>query len=320
MSTVRRALKYAGSAVVLLVVLVVLAYLLGVLGLPTVTGVENRFGAVNETSTEVVTDLHVNNPNPIGIRLGDTAVDYTVAMNEVEMARGHRTGLDLQTGDSTLHFRTYLQNDRIPDWWYTHVRGGEVTELVVDARLTGGYLFGRSVGLETNETIRTDLLGEFDTNETRSIDAGLPLVSDPVLYVNETVARYGDPLTRTRTPIETAFTVYNPKPFPYRVTEIGYEVRMNDVVVGTGGTDRAYTILPGTPETLRATTTIDNENLDEWWVTHVRNDQVTEVVVDFYIVVQPDIAGRELPPIRIDVDAFDYSTTIETDVFGTDSG
>ena len=319
MVSLRGGLKYAGITVAVLVALLMVAYLLGFLGVPSVTGVENRFGAVNSTDTVIETDLAVHNPNPIGIRLGDTTVNYTVSMNEVAMAQGRKTGLNLGTGDSTLQFRTVLDNERIPDWWYTHVTRGEVTEVLIDADLTAGFLFGQTFAFQTNETIRTDILGGFDSNETRPIDANAPLISDPVLYLNETAARYGADVTRSQTPIETTFTVYNPKPFPYSVSRIGYDIRMNDVVVGTGETDRGYTLRPRTPETLRATTVIDNENLDEWWVTHVENDQVTELTVDFYIVVQPDVAGRELPAIRIDVDTFDYTTTIETDVFGTKS-
>jgi LEA14-like dessication related protein len=312
----RQGLKYAGIALVVLVVLLVLAYLLGIIGVPSVTGVENAFGPVNSTDTVVETELGVHNPNPLGITLGGTTVNYTVFMNEVTMAHGRKAGLSLGSGDGTLNFTTYLQNERIPDWWYTHVKRGEVTEVLIDADLSVGLLFGATFDFESNQTIRTDILSGFNTSETRPIDAGAPLVSDPVLYLNSTSGWYGDDLTRERTPIETGFTVYNPKPWPYTITEIGYEIRMNDVTVGTGATDQPYTITPKSNETLRATTAIRNDRLDEWWVSHLQRNQVTNLTVDFYVMVQPEIVGQSADPIRLDVDQFDYSTVIETDMFG----
>ncbi len=316
MVTLRQGLTYAGIAVVALVVLLVVLYLLGIIGVPSVTGVENRFGPVNSTDTVVETDLGVHNQNPIGITLGDTTINYTVFMNEVTMAQGRKNGLSIGSGESTLEFTTYLKNQRIPDWWYTHVRSGEVTEVLIDADLSVGLLFGSTFDFEANETVRTDILGGFNTSETRSIDAGSPLVSDPVLYLNRTAGWYGDNLTRERTPIETAFRVYNPKPWPYTVTEIGYEIRMNDVAVGAGSTERPYTIAPKDDQTLRATTVIRNDRLDDWWVSHLQRNQVTDLTVDFYVVVQPELPGQEVEPVRLDVDQFDYSTVIETDIFG----
>jgi len=44
------------------------------------------------------------------------------------------------------------------------------------------------------------------------------------------------------------------------------------------------------------------------------------VDLDFYVVVDPDVGDLfpgEVAPIRVDTDAFDYRTTIETDIFGT---
>lgn len=315
----RRILKLLGIAIAGLLVLLVLAYLLGIIGVPTVEAVENRFGEVNETDTVVLTDLTVYNPNPIGITLGGTSINYTVFMNEVAMANGYRSGLGIGTGNTTLNFTTYLANERIPEWWYTHVTGGEVTDLVIDADVSVGLLFGQTFSFEQSDEIETDIIGGFNSTQTRPINASMPIVSDPVLYLNETVGTWGDNITRTRTPIETAFRVYNPKSYPYTVTEIGYTIEMNNVTVGNGSTQRAQTIPPKAASTLTATTTIQNQALDEWWVSHLQHDQVTELSIDFYVVVDPqtsDVLGQAIDPIRIDTDAFDYTTTIETDIFG----
>ena len=310
----RRALGRATSVLVVGTVVIAAvgtAYLLGAVGAPAVVAVENRFGEVTDETTVIETDLVVNNPNPVGVTLGGTTVDYTVRMNDVAMAGGRKEGLAVGRGNTTLPFTTRMRNDRIPAWWVTHVRNGETTTVVVDATVTASVLGNRSVSLARERAVETDLLGAFASEETRPVNADRPPVSDPVLYVNRTTAAWGT-VTDERTPIDTSFLVYNPKAVPYVVTEIGYTVRMNGITVGQGATDREYLLEGGTTENVSARTAIDNDRLDDWWVSHLRNDQVTELRIDFH-------ARLELPggaTVRVPLDALTYERTVETDVFG----
>ncbi|MEA5408811.1 LEA type 2 family protein [Haloarculaceae archaeon H-GB2-1] len=152
------------------------------------------------------------------------------------------------------------------------------------------------------------------------MNAGAPLVSDPVLYVNETRGSWGEDVTRQQTPIDVAFDVYNPKVYPYAVSEIGYTIRMNGIPVGNGTTEDPATLTPKETTTIETTTTIDNDRLDEWWVSHLQQNQVTHLEIDFYAVVDPKdaaVLGDSVEPFRIDLESVDYETTIETDIFGT---
>ncbi|MEA5387342.1 LEA type 2 family protein [Haloarculaceae archaeon H-GB11] len=152
------------------------------------------------------------------------------------------------------------------------------------------------------------------------MNAGAPLVSDPVLYVNETRGSWGEEVTRQQTPIDVAFDVYNPKVYPYAVSEIGYTIRMNGIPVGNGTTEDPATLTPKETTTIETTTTIDNDRLDEWWVSHLQQNQVTHLEIDFYAVVDPKdagVLGDSVEPFRIDLESVDYETTIETDIFGT---
>ena len=298
--------------VVVLIAAVGTAYVLGVVGTPSVVAVENRFGEVTNETTEVETDLVVDNPNPVGVTLGGTTVDYTVRMNGVAMANGTKEGLSVERGNSTLPFTTRMRNERIPDWWVTHVENGENTTVVVDATVTSSALGNRSAELQQEQHVETDLVGAFASDETRRVNASRPLVSDPVLYVNRTTAGWGH-VSGKRTPIDTSFLVYNPKAVPYAITEVGYTIAMNDIVVGEGSSDREYVIEGRTTENVSTTTAIRNERLDEWWVSHLRNDQITELRIDFYAEIELP-GGSE---IRVPLDALTYERTVETDIFGT---
>jgi len=122
-------------------------------------------------------------------------------------------------------------------------------------------------------------------------------------------------VSESETPIEMAFTVYNPNIEPYVVTEIGYDITMNGVEMGSGQTDEGYSIPSYSTETVEFTTALQNRHLDDWWVTHldeeVRGHQVTGLRIEFYAVIEFP-TGEEA---TIPLDALTYEETIETEIF-----
>lgn len=311
---VLRILKYLVITIVTLAVLVAIGFFLGIFGIPHLNSIDNQFGTVNETTTEIQTNVSINNPNPIGVSVGGVKINYTVNMNDIPMARGTKEGISIQTGNSSLRFDTYLDNTKIPQWWYTHIANGEQTTVNLDARVSHSLIGGTS--FNQNQSIQTDILSSFDSTETREIDANNGIVEDPVLYLNETEGAYGSDISPEQTPINLDFTVYNPKSYPYTITEVGYTIEMNGIQVGQGSTDSAKTLEPKTESVLTAETVIENAKLDQWWVSHLENDEVTDLYIDFYVEVKPaGIAGAT--PFKIDSDELDYRTTIETNILGS---
>ena len=288
------------------------AFAAGFLGVPAVESVDNRFGDVNESVSEVETTLTIDNPNPVGANLGGVRVNYSVAMNDVTMATGEKRGVSVGTGTSTTNLTTDLQNDRIPAWWVSHVNNGESSDLAVDATVTSSTL-GRSVSFQpANRDVDTDILGQFNSSEAQDVDADAPLVSDPVLVIEERNASWGEATSR-ETPIDLTFDVHNPKASPVVVSSIGYDITMNEVDVGDGETAETVTIPGGETAEVAFPTTVRTQSLDDWWVSHLRNDQVTALTIDFYAEIQPPGSSES---IRVPLDGMTYEKTIETDLFG----
>jgi len=309
-------LRAAATVLLGLVVVGAGAFAAGVLGVPAVVDVDNEFGDVNESVTEVETALTVNNPNPVGARLGGVRVNYSVAMNDVTLADGEKRGVGVGAGNSTVNLTTDLRNDRIPAWWVTHVNGGESSRLAVDATVASSTL-GRSVSFRpANRAVDTDVLGQFNSSEDQDVDADAPLVSDPVLVVEERNASWGE-ATSEATPIDLTFRVHNPKAQPVVVSSVGYDIAMNDVDVGDGETEETVTIPGGETREVSFPTTVRTQALDDWWVSHLENDQVTKLTIDFYAELQPPGTDES---VRVPLDGLAYEKTIETDIFGNDGG
>lgn len=302
-------LRIAGALLLAALVALAGAYAAGVVGVPSVEAVDAEFGDVNETHTEVHAAVAVENPNPIG---ADVSARYAVAMNDVEVAAGE-DDLTLPAGRSTERVTVSLRNDRIPEWWATHVENGEETEVTIDATI-GSDALGLSTGRTEERTVETDLLATLESTETRPVNADLPGVDDPVLYVNRTEAEWGD-VDAEGTELELRAAVYNPQPFDVPVSELGYEIGLNGVVVGEGTTGDEYRLRAGEVTTVEATTRIENERLDEWWVTHVENDETSTLRVAFEARVP--LGGTT---VTVPLDALAREGTVETDVFGDGGG
>jgi LEA14-like dessication related protein len=284
----------------------------GVLGVPSVSGVDNRFAGVNDTTTTIESTIHVENPNPLGVTLGGVTLDYAAEMNEIRMAEGRKRGVAIRAGESNVTLTTHMKNEKIPAWWVSHVRGGEHTDLTVHARVrsrTAGQGFDAPT---ITRDVDTDVISQFNSTETRAIRSERPLAPDPIVYVNETSARWG-PVTDERTPIRIAFVVYNPNSAPIAVSELGYDVSMNAIAVGNGTTEREYVVPPKSTRTLRTTVYIENGNLDEWWVSHLERNQITDLRIDFHAKLDVGSGGT----VRVPLDPLTYERTIETDIFGT---
>lgn len=289
------------------------AWAVGIIGAPSVVGVDNAFGPVNESTTTIESEIKVNNPNPFGVRLGGLTIDYAIEMNDVRMATGGREGMGVNaSGNSTIPVTTMMNNDRIPPWWVSHIENDENTTLVVNASIHSDLL-GQEFKPQIERSVNTNIIGGFNSDEDRPIEADQPAAPDPVLWLNSTSGEWGDVSNET-TEIDSAFELYNPNPVPVAVSEIGYEIRMNNVTMGEGRTDSAVTITPGQMETVRATTALQNENLDEWWVSHLQKNQTTQLEVEFYARIDLSDFGGDT--VRIELDSIER--TIETDMFGNE--
>ncbi|SEH42354.1 LEA14-like dessication related protein [Halopenitus malekzadehii] len=304
-------IKLALVAVVGLGVVVGGGLAAGVIGAPSVTGVDNGFGTVTENTTEITTDIHVRNPNPIGVTAGGVTADYEIRLNDIPMANGTKEGVALDRGNDTIATTTAMNNSRIPDWWVSHLRNGEQTTLTVHADVHSSLL-GRSFEAPNVERgIDTSLIEAFNSTEDKPVNASSPVVPDPVVVIRETRGEWGS-ISESETEIRMAFDVYNPRSVPIAVSSIGYDIGMNGIEMGSGNTETSTVIPPRSEETINATFRLDNEHLDEWWVSHLQNDQVTTLTADFFLRIDLSEGGGETVEVPLDT----MTRTIETDIFG----
>ncbi|UPW01458.1 LEA type 2 family protein [Halorussus gelatinilyticus] len=254
---------------------------------PTVESVENEWGEISAERTGIDTTVVVNNPNGVGVP-GVVGVSYDVSMNDVQMASGKTGGVSLSPGRNELTLQTHIDNEKIPAWWASHINNGEKTTLSVDPSVKAAFL---SKGLPAqNRTFETDMLSSFESQSGQSVEVN----GQTVLAVEETDASWGR-ATRNETPLQFTGTVRNPNGAPVEFSKLGYEVSMNDVTVAEGTTGEPVEIAANSTDTIRINATLDNRKLDEWWVSHLRNDETTRLNVSVFAVAETDSGTERVP-------------------------
>jgi LEA14-like dessication related protein len=270
---------------------------------PTVESVENEWGEVTDERTGIDTHVAVNNPNGVGIP-GVASVSYDVAMNDVTVASGSSGGLSLSPGTNEVTLQTHIDNEKIPAWWATHVNNGEQTTVSVQPSIDAAFV---SKSLPSQDrTFETDILSSFNSDESRSMEVG----GRTLLTVEQTRASWGE-ATEEETPLRFSGTVSNPNDAPIVFSKIGYAVTMNDVTVAEGTTDEGVHIGAGATETIHVNSTFDNGKLDEWWVSHLRNDENTTLDVQMFAVVETDDGTQRVP-----LPFLSERVIFETDILG----
>ena len=339
-------LRRVGKAVALgssgLVLLVVLLFVLGVLGLPDTQLQDNRWGEVDEQEVEVITEVGVENPNPFGFG-GQADVTYDVALEGVPLAEGEGTDLGVDSGSNTLDFNTTLFAENLPPWWSSHLNSDEVSQLEADADadVSLGPLSG-SHSTTIEDEIDTDIEGALDESsdqfegEYSATDTGLAV--EPSVTVEDATTRWGE-VTNDTTEIVTTIRVRNDNAFPVPTPAFAGGVDMNgeslvawqagDVEIldaeGNQLVGDETVIGPESTEERTFVAEMNNQNVSVWFPTHVDSEQpasdpgaeFTEMVITLQLALEINGERFTIPPGGQAVACeFDLTTSIFVDQDG----
>lgn len=244
------------------------------LGKPKIKDISHNWGEVTQDTTEINTEVGVHNPNPVGLPFKQ--IRFDLYMNGIPMASGSsKKGLKIKADQTTtISLTSQLDNDKIPEWWVSHLRNDEVTEVKID----GGIVFDLKITeftypLEKTKKIKTNLLRPLNTEKDQELNVG------PISLTLKSLTSSWGQITEKTSYINHRAVIHNPNPYPIPVTRIDYTIRMNDIKVGKGTTHNPAVIEAKSDTTIPFTTKIDNNKLDEWWIRHIKNGEKTTLVL-----------------------------------------
>ncbi len=265
----------------LLVLLFVGILLLGCIGKPQIKGISSKWGKVTESTTQILTDVKIYNPNPFPIPIKNIVTN--IYMNGIKMGSGSalKAGIAPQS-TSTVVLSTIIDNNKIPEWWVSHIRNGERTTITIKGYFVLDLkLFSINLPFDYSNEIKTNILSSLSTNKPETISVG------PISLTIESINSYWGKVTENYTEIVSKVKIRNNALIPIPVTKFDYTIKMNGITIGEG-TNYVSTILqPRSTSTLILITKINNDKIPEWWVSHIRNGEKTvgEILIQPYIKV-----------------------------------
>lgn len=304
-------------------------------------GVEDAgdWGEVTSERTEIVTTLWVNNPNPIGLNMNEGfSTEYVIALNGVELATGQKESVSIENGNNTVELQSFVDNSELPTWWVQFVRANETVQLNVTGTATVPTPLGATdVSIPPVErtmlndsTPIVDSLssaaaateGTYTSNETvgTELGGGTAVVGVEVV---DAAARWGA-VNESTTVVLFDFTFHNPSetvPFPAVPDGMTISIDMNEVRMFEASEDEAQprdvgpdaVIQPGETRTVTIAVTMPNDKIDDWFTSHVRNEERSEVDARFRFVFEEPKTGTT---IRIPEDnPITYSCEMQTAIF-----
>lgn len=293
---------YAFAVLAVVSVLVLLSVSPGVLlDQLTISNIDSEFDEVAENGSRVHTTVFVANSNALWLPSMD--LQYSVALNDIHVLSGSKTGVRISSGRNTVETVATFDNTQIPEWWVSHVNNDEQTTMTTDATVVYGP-FEKELWSD-QQVIETDILGAFESNGSSTVR----IDQHNVLVIGNQTAEWGVADAET-TPIRLETRLENVHNRPIKLDGTYYEIRMNGVVVGSGETDAGLELGPGNSTTFEMTVVIETAAMREWWVSHLRNGESTTLEIAVFSVVEDDDGDRQRLPIAL----YEKQATLETDL------
>ncbi|WP_290902363.1 LEA type 2 family protein [Ferroglobus sp.] len=265
------------------------------LGKPEVLSYKSEWGEITESYSEIITKMDVKNPNPFSIPL--KAIDLTLYINNIELGKGRSIGDATLKPNAitTITISTKIDNSKIPEWWVSHIKNGEVSELLLKGNLIFNLIITEfKFPFEERDEIRTDILRGFKVDEKMNFG---PLAAN--VKINP---RWGEVKSDyTQIMLDTVID----SDVSFRLKGIKYEVLMNGIKIGEGYYDKDVEIGRNTKFTLELR--LDNDKLDDWWVSHLKNGERSEV--EIIVTGVFDLAGK-----TFEVDLIREKTSFRTEI------
>jgi LEA14-like dessication related protein len=273
---------------------------------PEVRETTSAFDNVSEDEADVQTRIVLNNPNTRAYP-GQFDLGVIVTLNGIEVANGAKRGVRIEPGRNELQTTARFDNTKIPAWWVTHINNGEQTAMETRARVRPyGLPLGPTITAQ-NRTITTDLLGPLGDEGRSTVRLG----DSDVLVVGNQRAQWREADEET-TPLEFSNDLENVHNRTVSLDGTDYVVQMNGVIVGQGETNDGITLEPGESSTLTVNAALDTPKMQEWWVTHLRNGESTDLTIEVFAVIDDGEERKRLP-----LTVFERRATFETDLLGT---
>jgi len=263
---------------------------------PRIEYVKNSWGEVNEEYTEMVTKVGVHNPLPVPLPVKDIKIE--IFMNGIKMGQGSAVKADIGANTiSDVVISTKIDNDKIVEWWVSHVKNNEVTNVDVKGKTILDILSITQFDypVEYSSKIKTQILDSMGFKNIKKFGG---------LLVEGVNAKWDD-VSKDHT--EMKVNVKFKTSSPIRIVKLRYYIELNGIKLADG-VDNVNKDLESS-KNVEFSVYIDNSKIPRWWVSHIKNGErsVGKIVIKPVV----EIAGSEYK-----IPLIEQSINLKTNMFG----
>lgn len=272
---------------------------------PRVEETTSEWGEVRDDETAIRTTADVVNDNDEEFSdLLTLDIQQQTTLAGLTVASGTEHVDQLPQGEGQIEVTTTKDHSVVPEWWAAHLNNGEVsetrTETTGEADVAVTTL---PLDLEDRQsTIETGLLADLNDDSTQR---------EGPLRIHSTEAVWDDP-TPEEGPIVVTADIENTSPLSsVTIRDVDYVVDINGIELADARAPEEHTLTPGERREVQFTIVLDNSKMEDWWPTHVRNDEGSEIGRDVTATIETD--GEEE---RRDLEFLSETVEVETDLLG----
>jgi LEA14-like dessication related protein len=283
-------------------------YATGVIQKPSY-GIQDKgdWGEIENNTVNVISSVYVYNPNSFGLNLSNVNASYSLKMNDVLLAEGSKAGISIpEEENKTINLVSRLKTEKVPEWWVSHLQNSESSEMKIPVKIDAG-LFSRNFSFSTTaytDTIETDIdsqLGSSFSNVEGNYSwspTGTE-IGETRIVVDDVSAYWGE-VDMQETDLMIDMEIRNPNSYPIPVPQLKGGLEMNEVSIAewdannveiTNAAQDAM-IQPGETQEITVKASMDNDKINDWFLSHVANDEKTDANTDIKFAF--DIAGQTL--------------------------
>lgn len=272
------------------------AYATGVIQKPS-AGLQDKGDWITEgNGIKVKSTAYVSNPNPLGLNLSTLEASYKLKMNDVKLAEGKKKGLNVpKNKNRSLNFTTSLKTENIPAWWASHLRNGEESRLRIPITagmnvgplpLSGSYTYRDSISTDIESKL-SGSVSELEGNYSRQLGPDIGLESNNMkIAVKDAEASFGA-VTRDYTELVLPLEVKNRNDYMIPTPQLKGNLKMNDIKIADFTANNVETLsdtgIPaGESRKVKVTARMSNQNIDQWFESHVRKEEKTDAELNIY--------------------------------------
>ncbi len=211
------------------------------------------------TFVEAVVRYSVSVPNTLKVEVGGG--ELRIKANNVDLLTITIPKQEVRGGTSNFTVTGYLNNNKISEWWVTHLRNGEKTNVSVE-----GYVLIGEVGKYVNVPVKYSTIIKthiFPIKENLNRKVSLGPLGDVV--ISKALVTLED-VSSTSTKLRTSLTIQNDLRIPLVVGDIAYSVTLpNGEEVAEGYVSGLTTIPSGSERNVVIPVTINNDAIPKLW-------------------------------------------------------